>query len=713
MPHAPSAGASCRRRPALAAGDSETYNRDMDDIRSMLDDGLARHRAGDLAAAENLYRQVLERDPGNGEAHHLSGVLRFQTGRPEEAVDSFRRALASGADDPRILANLGAAELVLGRLDSAIATLEQAASAAPETPQLLVNLGTAYRQAGRYDDAKAACEQAVERFPDDPAAHCNLAVALLSRGRYQEALAAAESSVSLAPDDAECLNTLGSAFLACERRDCAIETFRKAVAIAPQMAEAARNLALALQESRRYEQAAAQYESVIGRWPDDAAAHAGLARTRRLQGRLGDAIESGRTAVALNPSSPTYLSNLLFCLIGSPDQDGMSLKAEHALWNSRFASSPPFRRHENSRDPERILRVGLVSPDFRDHPVGRIVEPVLRALNPDRIHIVCYSDAVGRDEIGRRLADRYEFSDLVGMRDAAAADRILSDGIDILVDLAGHSARNRLGVFALRPAPVQASWLGYMSTTGVSAIDYTIGDAVHAPEEFDGHFTEQVWRLPRDLACLPPPDDAPPVVEARRVGEAVVFGSFNNPGKVTDRAIELWARILGNAPGSVLLMRYAGCEDATVQSGFRARFGERGIDPDRLRFEGSSSYRDALDAYNRVDVALDTFPYSGTMTTMEALWMGVPVVALAGDRMVARQAAAHLTAAGLGELVGGDAEEYVRFATGLAEDFARRAALRKELRERLARSELMDAEGLARALEDAWRGMWRRWCLAG
>lgn len=697
--------------PSLAACRTGTYNRAMDDIRSMLDEGLKLHRGGQPAAAEGLYRQVLQLDPENGEAHHLIGVLRFQAGLPEEAVASFEKAVQAGEDDPRIPANLGAALLVMGRVDEAIEKLERAANIAPETPQVLVNLGMAYRRANRAEDSADVCARAVSLFPDDSSVHGNLAIALLPLGRAEDARTAAETAVSLSPQDADHLNTLGSAFLACHRTDDAVATFRRAADIAPDRLEPARNLALCLQESKLYEQAATQYDSVISRWPLDAAAYAGLARTRRLQGFLDDAIEVGRRAVALNPESATHHSNLLFSLIGSPDLDGPALRIEHEAWAGKFAAAIPERNYLNGRDMDRTLRVGLVSADFRDHPVGRIVEPVLKALDPDSVRITCYSNAVEFDDLGERLAASHQFVAIAGLSDEVAAQRLLEDEIDILVDLAGHTARHRLGVFALRPAPVQASWLGYMSTTGLSTIDYVIGDAVHTPAAFDGHFTEQVWRLPRDLACLPAPDPAPPVVPPPSVASGrIVYGSFNNPGKVTDRAVSVWARILGETADSVLVMRYAGREDRAVQTEFSERFRVCGIEPSRLVFEGSTSYGEVLDAYNRIDIALDTFPYSGTMTTMEALWMGVPVVALAGDRMVARQAAAHLTAAGLKELVGRNEDEYFRIALDLAGDTERLAFLRAGMRERLSTSELMDAGGLARALEDAWRGMWRLWC---
>ena len=689
-------------------------NSNMADSSALIEDGLGLHRAGQGPAAERLYRQALDLDPDNAEAHHLIGVLRFQEGNPEEAVAAFERALVVDAGNARYLANLGAALLVLGRIEDAVDALETAAGTAPETPQLLKNLGTAYRQTNRAADAVAVCEKAIAAFPDDADAFGSLAAALLALGRTDEALAAAEKAVGINPQGADLLNTLGSVQIACGRLDDAIDTLERAVRLAPELNEAARNLALALQESRRYEEAAQRYLAVIDRWPDDARAHAGLGRTRRLQGRLAEAIAACRQAVALNPSSPQALSNLLFCLIGSPDEDGPSLKAEHEQWGARFAAAGPAPVHTNTREPGRRLRIGYVSPDFSDHPVGRIVAPVLAAHDADAVEIFCYSNSIRLDGQGQRIADSVaRFVPVRGLADRDLTARIVGDRVDILVDLAGHSARHRLGVFALKPAPVQASWLGYMATTGLSAIDYVIGDPVHTPDSFDSHFVEEVWRLPRDLACFAAPEGAPPVgPPPSSAAGHVTFGVFNNPGKITDAAIALWSAILKDVPGATLLMRYAGCEDPAVQRDMAARLGAYGVDETALIFEGSAGYEQVLAAYGRVDIALDTFPYSGTMTTMEALWMGVPVVALAGDRMTARQAAAHLTAAGLDEFIAGNLSDYRRIAVALAGDAARLESLRSTMRERLRTSELMDAAGLARALEDAWRAMWRRWCTA-
>jgi protein O-GlcNAc transferase len=694
--------------------DFHTYNGAMVDVdsRALIDEGMAHHRAGRAPAAEKLYRQVLDRDPGNAEAHHLIGVLRFQEGKPQQAVVAFQHALAAGPENPKMLANLAAALLVLGRVEPAIEAFERAVVTAPETPELLKNLGTAYRQVNRLEDAAFVSERSVAFFPDDATAHANLAAVQLALGRHEDALASAEKAVALNPEDPDALNTLGSALIVCRRLDDAIEALERAVKSAPDLVEASRNLALALQEACRYEEAATQYEVVIEKWPEDASAHAGLGRTRRLQGRLADAIVACREAVALNPSSSNYLSNLLFCLIGSPDQDGYSLKAEHLRWADRFAPSARRREFSNSRDPDRRLRIGFVSPDFRDHPVGRIVGPVFATYDSEAVEIICYSNSVSLDQRGAAIAETVDqFVPVIGLSDKDVAGRIIEDRIDVLVDLAGHTARSRLGVFALKPAPVQASWLGYMATTGLSAIDYVVGDPVHTPESFDGHFVEKVARLPRDLACFVAPDTAIAVAPLPAVQTGrITFGAFNNPGKMNERVIALWASILNDVTGSALLMRYAGCEDAAVQRDFTDRFAAQGIAPARLSFEGSGNYENVLRAYNRVDIALDTFPYSGTMTTMEALWMGVPVVALAGDRMTARQSVAHLTAAGLADLVASDTDGYRRIAVDLAADPDRLSALRTAMRERLLASELMDATGLARALEGAWRSMWQRWC---
>jgi len=682
----------------------------MSNIRALLDAGLVHHKAGRLSEAESLYQQVRSLEPENIEVNHLSGLLAFQNGNAVDAARCFERAVAADPANVKYLGNLGAAWLISGRPDDALGVLERAIEIDPDGVDVLNNLAAAYRETGRFSDAVVVANRAVTLRPDDAELQTNFAIALLGTEESDAALSAAQRAVELAPKSPEAQNALGSAYLALRQSKNAIRAFQIAIEVGPDFADAVRNLAFAYQEAKRLGEAADTYQKATERWPEDAAAYAGLARTSRMMGHSDTAINAYRKAVYHSPGNRRYHSNLLFSLIGSADQDGPSLLAEHRDWHERHASSLDTFVTQQSRsdDPERRLRIGYVSADFRSHPVGRIVRSVIAAHDRAVVEVFCYSGTARPDNITTETeAASDHWRSINNLSDDAVSNVIGEDEIDILVDLSGHSAKNRLTVFARKPAPVQASWLGYMSTTGLTAIDYYIGDEIHTPEEFDSHFSEKVYRLRRNLTCFSPPDDAPPTGTLPAASaDQITFGCFGNPGKITDACLELWAGVLATVEGSRLILRYQGYEDPVVCQNFTQRFSNVGIDPARIDFEGSTDYRGVLETYNRVDIALDTYPYSGTMTTIEALWMGVPVVTLAGNRTLARQAAGQLSAAGLDELIAGDAEAFVSVAASLANDLGRLASYRSSMRDRLSNSPLCDVSDLARALEDAYRAMW-------
>ena len=688
----------------------------MRSLRELLDDGIDHHRAGRLADADACYREALAAAPDDAEANHLAGVLAFQSGRIEEAARHFARAADSDNAVAKYHGNLGAALLALRRYAEAIPALERAAALAPEDPTILANLATVLRESGRPDEAIDAARRATDAAPADATSWTVLASVLFRAGRYDEALAAAERAVACDPANVEALNIQGSLLHSLGRAEPAIAAFEQAIALAPDYVEARCNLGLALLDRYRYEDAAAQYHLVIEARPNDPTGYAGLARTLRHQGLIEDAMPVLRRAVELAPADPRPYGNLLFSLLGSTDTDGRRLLDEHRRWAGRFAAPITAAAgrpvYANDPDPGRRLRVGYVSPDLSTHPVGRLLLPVLLAHDRAAVEPICYAASRRDDHVTAALrATAAGWRDVVGLDDAALAQLVRDDRIDILVDLAGHTAGNRLLAFARRPAPVQATWLGYVSTTGMAAIDWLIADPVHAPPGTEDEVVERLIRLPHDLLCFIPPDEAPPVgpLPCLATGH-VTFGSFNNPAKLSASVLALWAQVMAAVPDSRLLLRYHVLEDATAREHLRSRLAAAGVDPARVTFGGNASYREVLGTYGRVDIGLDTLPYSGTMTTLEALWMGVPVVALSGDRMAARQSAAHLTAAGLAELVARDRDGYVAIAAALAADRDRLAGLREGMRARLQASPLCDTAAFTRALEGAFRTMWRDWC---
>jgi predicted O-linked N-acetylglucosamine transferase (SPINDLY family) len=384
---------------------------------------------------------------------------------------------------------------------------------------------------------------------------------------------------------------------------------------------------------------------------------------------------------------------------------------EHRRWNELHAE--PLRKfvqpHTNDGDPDRRLRIGYLSADFRDHSVSRFLLPLFRNHNHEAYEIVCYSDVVKCDQVTdrlRALADRW--NDTFGQTDERLADKVREDKIDILVDLAGHTAGNRLMVFARRAAPVQVTYLGYPASTGMSEMDYRLTDSfADPPGQTESLHSETLWRLPVCNWCYEEPESAPEV-RTLPADRPIRFGTFNNLAKVSSPIMDLWAAILIAMPSSRLVIKSQGVAEESVRRRINQCFMSRGLQPDRLELRGHEPiFTSHLEAYNQLDIALDTFPYHGTTTTCEALWMGVPVVTLAGSAHVSRVGVSLLSCVDLPDLVAKSPEEYVSIAVGLAKDLPRLAELRRTLRLRMRASPLMDGARFARDIESAYRQMWR------
>ena len=545
---------------------------------------------------------------------------------------------------------------------------------------------SAHHQAGELDAAEAGYRAALEAGAAltgarRAEAHHGLGVLLRQRGRASEAIEQLREAAALAPDDAPTQHNLGAALGEAGALGEAVAHYERALAIAPNYALAWKNLAVALQR----------------------------------QARLGDAIEASRRAIALDPSLRGVHSNLLFLLTHSSDHDPAAVFTEHRRWAIQHADHlAPERWADDGRDRDssKRLRVGYVSPDFREHAVAFFIEPLLHAHDRDAVAVFCYANVEHADATTERLRGLADgWRDVWGEPDEAVAARIREDGIHLLVDLAGHTRDHRLLVFARRPAPVQVSYLGYANTTGLEAIDYRLTDGVADPEGGGSELhSEQLIRLPRGFLCYRPPDAAPAVAPARqREDGAVTFGSFNKALKITPRVVALWARLLAALPRSSLLLKSDSFADPTAREGLSAAFEAHAIDRARISLlPADETIAAHLGRYSEIDLALDPFPYNGATTTCEALWMGVPVVTLAGTAHAGRVSASILAAVGLPKLVAASEDAYLAIALDLARDHDRRAQLRSSLRTRMLASPLCDAGGAARSLEDAYRAVWRR-----
>jgi predicted O-linked N-acetylglucosamine transferase (SPINDLY family) len=428
------------------------------------------------------------------------------------------------------------------------------------------------------------------------------------------------------------------------------------------------------------------------------------------QGRVREAIASLREALRLDPDCIEAQGNLLGCLNFDPHADPAEVFAEHCRWGQLQERGRFLQPHRNEPSPERRLRIGYVSPDLKTHAVARYFEPVLAHHDATQVETYCYAEVATPDGMTAHLQSlAHAWRWICGKQAAQVVEEIRADGIDILVDLAGHTARNRLDVFALKPAPVQATWLGYVNTTGLRTVDYRITDAVMDPPCRPVLDTEELVRLPGGVVCFAPPAGAPAVtpLPALRRGR-LTFGSLHKLCKLSTEVVDLWCRVLKAVPTSRLLL-FRDTLTGKAAEIIREQFAERGIAGEQLDLRKGRSARGYLELYGEMDVMLDVFPYTGGTTTCESLWMGVPVLSLAGARPASRGSATLLTRVGLSDWVVEMPEEYVALAVRWANDPEGLAELRAGLRQRMTAT-LCDARRFTRELEDAYRTMWQRWC---
>jgi predicted O-linked N-acetylglucosamine transferase (SPINDLY family) len=681
----------------------------------LLGQGVEHHRAGRAAQAEAVYRQILALDPDHAEANHLLGVLAHQHGQLDRAADLMAKAIARRPGYAEAHNNLGNLLRDQGRRGAAAAAYDQALAIDPGFAMAHSNRGNLFKDQGRLGDAAEAYGRALAIEPDFCEAHNNLGLALHGMGRLSAAAAALRKAVALKPDYGAAYSNLGLVLHDQGALDEAMAAYGTALALDPALAEAHGNLGLALQDQGRLGPAAASITKALELRPDRAELHNNLGALRKNQGRLVEAVAGFAKAVELDPGDAAAHSNLIFCMNCDAGFTQADIYAESRRWEAAHAAPGAARAAPDDPDPDRRLRIGYVSPDFKRHSVGRFLAPLMAHHDRRRFEIHGYAEVVNPDAETRRFEDLADgWCSTVGMTTPALAARIRADRIDILVDLAGHTADSRLAAFAGHPAPVQLAWLGYPNTTGLSAMDYRLSDAIaDPPGPGDALHSEELIRLAGGFLCFDAGLETPPVAAApARASGAVTFGSFNNLAKVTETTVDAWARILAGAPDSRLLLKNRSLADPETRERYRALFAARGVAGERLEFLAwIESPAGHLGAYERIDIALDPFPYNGTTTTCEALWMGVPVITLRGDRHAGRVGASLLTTLGQEALIAETVDGYVAAAVGLAADLGRLVHLRHSLRPAMAASPLTDAAGFTRRVEAAYRDMWRRYCV--
>jgi predicted O-linked N-acetylglucosamine transferase (SPINDLY family) len=648
-------------------------------VQQVLQIAIQHHQAGQLPQAEALYRQILGQQPTHADALHLLGALAQQLGRNEVATDYIGRALALN----------------------------------PNWAEAHSNLGNALSEMGRIDESIAAYKKAIALKPKYAAAYNNLGNALKGKGQWDDAIAAYRQAIALDPNYADAHNNLGNVLVSMKQLDEAIAAYRHAITLKPNFAITHNNLGNALWEKGKWDEAIAECRQAIVLKPDLAIAHYNLGNGLKDRGHLDEAIASYRQAVAHNPNYPNAHSNLVYTLHFHPNYDPHAIYQEACRWNQQHAQ--PLRQfikpHSNSAGPERRLRIGYVSPDFRDHVIGRNILPLFRNHDKARFEIICYSQVFRPDAVTAQFQQTADiWRNIVPLSDEQLSEQIYQDHVDILVDMTLHMAGNRLLVFARKPAPVQVTYAGYPGSTGLTAIDYRLSDPYLDPPGMDESiYSEKTIRLPDSFWCYDPLEERHTSANSLPAAKNkyITFGCLNNFCKINEGILLLWAHIMRQVEESRLKLMAKPGDHRQRTIDFLA---QHGIRPGRVEFFEGRPRREYLKLYHRVDVGLDSFPYNGHTTSLDSLWMGVPVVTLVGQTVVSRAGWCQLSNLGLTELAAQTPEQYVKIAVQLAGDLPRLKELRSTLRKRMEASPLMDAPRFARNIEAAYRQMWRTWC---
>jgi protein O-GlcNAc transferase len=711
---------------------------------------VASHRAGDLDKAAKLYAAVLALDARQPDALHLSGVVAFQRGRHKEALRLIGRAMQAAPAVPDFANSRGLVRRETGDLDGAEADFAAATTLNPEYGAAWLNLGQTRLLRGRIRESIDAFRRAVELAPDAAEAHAYLGTALLRAGDHPAAVQALRQAVRLDGHLAEAHYNLGIALerqgdetgaeqawrraieanpfylkpwnhlgLLLQRRGSPVEArtlFERAVSHAtpeaPGAAELWNNFANLLEGMNEVEASLAAYDKALALAPDDVRLRLNYGSALLAVGLNDEARVHLERARQLAPAMPAAAHSAFFITLYTQDPAHPPFDKLRAWSEALPRGAPDFSARD--RDPQRRLKLGYVSPDFFSHSVAYFFEPILAAHDRAAVEVFCYANVRNPDTVTERLqrhADHWR--DVRPMSDEELAAAIRDDGIDILIDLAGHTVGSRLAAFAYRPAPIQATWIGYPATTGLAEIDWRITDEwADPPGLTDAQFSERPLRLPGGFNAYRPPERAPEVGPLPALGNgAVTFGSFNFAGKLNPATLDRWAELLRRLPASRLIIKHRGLAVARLREALRARFVRQAIDPGRLDLIAFlPDTQGHLAVYNKVDIALDSFPYNGTTTTCEALWMGVPVVTQAGASHMSRVGASLLTRVGLNEWIAQDGDAYLEIAARMAGDLPALVTLRATLRDRLARSPACDAAQVTRELEVELRRLWREWC---
>jgi predicted O-linked N-acetylglucosamine transferase (SPINDLY family) len=724
--------------------------------------GVILNSIGDFAGAIEAFRRALAIDPKRVDALSNLGYALWQTGAADEAIAAFRSVHMVDPEDPQAASNLGAALINSGASDEAIVILNEARARFPGDRNIAESLALACNNVGatllsrdepepalqmfrqaltsdascfeaaqnagkalarleRLDEAIEIFSRAVEMQPENAGAQFDLGVAMYERRRLDGAIDCFLTATRLDPTDWRAYNNLGNAYRMCGRLPESVAALRQALQIRPDEALTWNNLGAALAASEDVDGAADALLRAIDLNPQLSSAHVNLGYACKAKGDMDGSIASCARAVEISPDNDSAHSNRLYAMYFHPAYSLERIAAEHAVWRERRADAlfDPARGHENDRSPGRRLRIGYVAATFREHAETFFTVPLLSHHDHAAFEVTAYNDTELEDAFTHRLKGCCDhWRNTPGISHAGLAELVRADRIDILIDLSLHMSGNRMLAFARKPAPVQVTWLGYPGTTGLATVDYRITDPYLDPIDSragasptgpnDGFYTEASIRLPQSFFVYDPLTEALPIGQVPAIRNGfVTFGCLNNFCKVNTGTLTLWAKVLRAVSGSRLLLLAPG---GRARQAVLDTLAAHGVDRARVEFAGRLPRPQYLDLFNRIDLALDTWPYNGHTTTFDGFWMGVPVITMPADVPVGRAGYSLLSNLGLPEMCAADESGFVEQAVRLANDLDALRRLRSELRDRLTSSPLCDAPKFARAMEDAYRAMWKRYC---
>jgi len=710
--------------------------------------GNTLHRLNKENEAANAYLRALAIHPNHAEALNNLGNVYYVQGKMDEALSCYKRAIKLNEDNPDACNNLGSTLRKLGRLDEAVSVLRKALELNPDHARALNNLGMvlkeqnrpaeaidyyrksleihpeadtynnlalALKEDGSLDEAVSVCRKALEIYPENFRTYFILGALLKGHGKPEEAVSCYQNALSIDPDHAETYSNLGDALSGQGKTDKAIICFQKALRLKPDDFKTYNNLGNTLRKQGKLSMAVEAYKKALEIEPGYATACNNIAGTVLKQGKVAEAIKGYQEAVAIQPDYAIAHSNLLLTYNYQNHKDPEWLFSQHRNWAKTHAFSegdnPIFNPGIGSAD--RKIRIGYCSPDFRTHSVAYFLEAIIKAHDRSGFEIFCYSDVICPNEVTRTFARSVDcFTNIAGVDNTTVADQIRRDKIDILVDLAGHTAGSRIPLFSIKPAPIQVTYLGYPNTTGLISMDYRLTDARADPPGLTDHlYTEKLVRLPQTFLCYTPPEKSPEIeITANGDSSQIIFGSFNNRAKITPEVVKAWAKILTQVSDARIVLKSGAFADPETRKILIDLFMENGVEHDRIELVSHiPSMFDHLQLYNRIDIGLDTFPYNGTTTTCEALWMGVPVITLAGKTHRSRVGASLLSNVGLEDFIAESVEDYVEKGVSLANNVKNRKSIHRDLRSRMSRSFLMDSARFTRSLERTYRWMFNEW----